>query len=66
MPSKPNPADARDFKYGEGKWWGAYVQSYASLKANLRGEGLQQHHLIPDPDKPEIRNSKPEIRNKFE
>jgi hypothetical protein len=32
---------------GEGKWWGAYVQSYACLKAALKGEGLNQHHLIP-------------------
>jgi hypothetical protein len=33
--------------YGERKWWGAHVQSYARLKASLKGEGLHQHHLIP-------------------
>ncbi len=35
----------------------------------LRGEeidALEIHHVNPNPDKPEIRNSKYEIRNKFE
>ena len=33
--------------YGEGTWWEAHIQSYACLKATLKGEGLHQHHLIP-------------------
>ena len=36
-----------NFIYGKGKWWEAHIQSYACLKASLKGEGLHQHHLIP-------------------
>jgi hypothetical protein len=39
--------DPLDFTYGARKWWGAHIQSYGLLKEILKGEGLHQHHLVP-------------------
>lgn len=39
-------ASALRFVYGEGKWWGSTIQSYACMRLSLRKQGLEQNHLV--------------------
>ena len=34
-------------EYGQGKWWGSVIQSYNVMKKTLKGQGLEQNHLVP-------------------
>ncbi len=37
---------ALNFEYGKNRWWGSTIQSYARMKLALKGQGLEQNHLV--------------------
>jgi hypothetical protein len=37
---------ALKFEYGSGKWWAGTIQSYALMRLILKGQGLEQNHLV--------------------
>jgi hypothetical protein len=39
-------ASALKLEYGKGHWWGSTIQSYARMKLLLKGQGLEQNHLV--------------------
>ena len=47
-------------EYGNGKWWSSLIQSYDDMKRTLKGQGLEQNHLVHAMF---FRNGPPETRH---
>jgi len=47
-------------EYGQGKWWSSVIQSYNVMKQRLKGQGLEQNHLVHAMF---FRNGPPETRH---